>query len=64
MSVYDGIGAMKAEEQRDALRAAMESLRDECLREAAIDTKGRAYTSASVREWCAARIDQVLRGVL
>ncbi len=50
--------------ERDALRKAVEALRDECLEQAALDAKGRAYTSACVREWCAARIDQVLRGVL
>lgn len=49
--------------ERDAFRKAVEALRDECLEEAALDAKSRAYTSACVREWCAARIDQVLRGV-
>ena len=48
--------------ERDALRKAVEALRDECLEEAARDAKGRAYTSACVREWCAARIDAILSG--
>lgn len=50
--------------ERDALRARFKALHDEVVLEASLDRKGRAYTSACVREWCAARIDQVLRGVM
>lgn len=48
--------------ERDRLRRELEALRDECLFEAARDAKGRAYTSACVREWCAARINAILSG--
>jgi hypothetical protein len=47
--------------ERDALRARFVELRDEVVLEAALDRKGRAYTSACVREWCASRIEATLR---
>ena len=46
---------------RDALRARFVELHDEVVLEAALDRKGRAYTSACVREWCAARIEATLK---
>jgi hypothetical protein len=46
---------------RDALRARFVELHDEVVLEAALDRKGRAYTSACVREWCAARIEAALK---
>lgn len=51
----------EARAERDALRARFVALHDEVVLEAALDRKGRAYTSACVREWCAARIEATLK---
>ena len=51
----------EARAERDALRAQFVELHDKVVLEASLDRKGRAYTSACVREWCAARIEATLK---
>lgn len=51
----------EARAEVERLRARFKALHDEVVLEAAIDHKGRAYTSACVREWCASRIEAALK---
>jgi hypothetical protein len=51
----------EARAEVERLRARFEALHDEVVLEAALDRKGRAYTSACVREWCASRIGAALK---